>query len=192
MPPGEHGKNLVLAFIHFIHCIGEVKIVMIFIASNHYLMLTNFSLKFLHGEQIKIQNLLLTIISLPTKLKYRETQVATHSTYGAVYVSDIVYYIDNIEGKTGSYEKYPCTFNPETGLFSLNLIYYVGAGYFGQGVETFQLDGFKQYDYSITMTNKGNYIDLDKQDNAVIGFVAGTDVDFYRYVFVAEHCLIMK
>ena len=68
MPPGEHGKNLVLAFIH-IHCIGEVKIVMIFIASNHYLMLTNFSLKFLHGEQIKIQNLLLTIISLPTKLK---------------------------------------------------------------------------------------------------------------------------
>lgn len=38
-------------------------------ASNHYLMLTNFSLKFLHGEQIKIQNLLLTIISLPTKLK---------------------------------------------------------------------------------------------------------------------------
>ena len=41
----------------------------IFIASNHYLMLTNFSLKFLHGEQIKIQNLLLTIISLPTKLK---------------------------------------------------------------------------------------------------------------------------
>lgn len=116
---------------------------------------------------------------------YRETQVATHSTYGAVYVSDIVYYIDNIEGKTGSYEKYPCTFNPETGLFSLNLIYYVGAGYFGQGVETFQLDGFKQYDYSITMTNKGNYIDLDKQDNAVIGFVAGTDVDFYRYVLVA-------
>lgn len=111
--------------------------------------------------------------------------MATHSTYGAVYVSDIVYYIDNIEGKTGSYEKYPCTFNPETGLFSLNLIYYVGAGYFGQGVETFQLDGFKQYDYSITMTNKGNYIDLDKQDNAVIGFVAGTDVDFYRYVLVA-------
>ena len=47
------------------------------------------------------------------------------------------------------------------------------------------LDGFKQYDYSITMTNKGNYIDLDKQDNAVIGFVAGTDVDFYRYVLVA-------
>lgn len=35
------------------------------------------------------------------------------------------------------------------------------------------------------MTNKGNYIDLDKQDNAVIGFVAGTDVDFYRYVLVA-------
>ena len=116
---------------------------------------------------------------------YRETQVDTHSTYGAVYVSDIVYYIDNIEGKTGSYEKYPCTFNPETGLFSLNLIYYVGAGYFGQGVETFQLDGFKQYDYSITMTNKGNYIDLDKQDNAVIGFVAGTDVNFYKYSLAA-------
>lgn len=113
---------------------------------------------------------------------YSETQVATHDTYGAVYVSDVVYYIEHVQGETGSYEKYPCTFNPETGLFSFNLIYYCSAGSFGNGIETFQLDGFKQYDYSITMSNKGNYVDVDKQDNAVISFVTGTDVNFYRYV----------
>lgn len=131
-------------------------------------------------------DLIIDYNKLTNKAKvYRETQVDTHATYGSVYVSDVVYYIDNVQGGTGSYDKYPCTYDPETGLFSLNLVYYVSAGTFGNGIETFQLDGFKQYDYSITMTNKGNYIDLEKQDNAVIGFVVGTDVNFYKYSLVS-------
>lgn len=67
-----------------------------------------------------------------------------NDTYGKIYVSDI----PNYPLEPGStYEQYPCTFNSETGLFSLNLIYFVSEelggitnGYFAYGIETFQLD----------------------------------------------------
>ena len=56
----------------------------------------------------------------------------THSSYGDVYVSDLPHYTDQV-----SYNDYPCYYDPETGTFTFNLIYYVSAGYFGMGAETF-------------------------------------------------------
>lgn len=80
-------------------------------------------------------------------------QVGVHyfldsSKYGPVYVSDIPHYPLQ-PGLT--YDKYPCTFNAERGLFSFNLIYFVSTdlgsganGSFGYGVETLQLDSIPQ------------------------------------------------
>ena len=70
------------------------------------------------------------------------------SKYGPVYLSDIPHYPLQ-PGLT--YDKYPCTFNAETGLFSFNLIYFVStdlgsgaSGAFGYGVETLQLDSIPE------------------------------------------------
>ena len=69
----------------------------------------------------------------------------THSTYGPVNVSDFVEY----RGGAVSWDEYPTKYNPETGLFTFNLIYYVSAGYFGYGEEYLQMDGFKAYEANI-------------------------------------------
>ena len=73
-------------------------------------------------------------------------QVMKHDTYRAIYVSDM----PNYPLTPGlSYEKYPCTYNAETGTITLTLVYFVSInhgstdnGYFAAGVtETIQLDG---------------------------------------------------
>ncbi len=55
----------------------------------------------------------------------------THDSYGKVYISDIPQYTGS------SYEDFPSTYDKESGVMTLNVIYYVGAGYFGYGPETF-------------------------------------------------------
>jgi len=112
-----------------------------------------------------------------------------HSSYGNVYVLDVVTYANVIRGGTSAlgaptYDDYPCTFNEETGVFSLYLIYYVGAGYFSPNIELFKLDGYATYDYSMTLNYLGHYIGLDDIDNAVVQFTKGTDVANYKYVLV--------
>ena len=114
------GKKFGTGVLYIFIVLGEVKIVMIFYRKQSLLDANQFQFKISPWGANKDTELIIDYNKSTNQAKvYRETQVATHSTYGAVYVSDIVYYIDNIEGKTGSYEKYPCTFNPETGLFSL-------------------------------------------------------------------------
>ena len=67
-----------------------------------------------------------------------------NSNYGAVTISDISYW----QG-TDYYASFPCTYNPETGLFVLNVAYWVAEGSFGYGPETCQVAGFYIPDYSI-------------------------------------------
>lgn len=55
----------------------------------------------------------------------------THDSYGKVYISDIPQYTGS------SYEDFPSAYDKESGVMTLNVIYYVGAGYFGYGPETF-------------------------------------------------------
>lgn len=113
----------------------------------------------------------------------------TNSNYGQVTVSDLPHYPLQ-PGLT--YEGYPCTFDAEKGLFELNLIYFVCTDYnantngmFGNGVETFQLDGFKQYDYSMSLAFKGHYVDDSGIDHAVISAVKGADVAQYLMTVVS-------
>ena len=96
-----------------------------------------------------------------------ECQVPVHfvtedQTFGPVYVSDIPHYPLQ-SGLT--YEKYPCTYNAETGTFSLNLIYFISTelgstadGYFTIGVETIQRDGFYVPDTRITGAPIEDYV----------------------------------
>lgn len=115
----------------------------------------------------------------------------TNSNYGQVTVLDIPHY--PFTNLSGTYEDYPCYYDAEKGLFTLNLAYVVCTlwdantnGSFGNGVETFQLDGFKQYDYTFDMSYKGQYVDNNGTCNAVISTTKGADVSQYLMTVVAE------
>lgn len=114
----------------------------------------------------------------------------TNSNYGQVTVLDIPHY--PFTNLSGTYEEYPCYYDAEKGLFTLNLAYVVCTlwdantnGSFGNGVETFQLDGFKQYDYTFDMSFKGHYVDNNGVDNAVISTTMGADVAQYLMTVVS-------
>ena len=126
-------------------------------------------------------------------------QVGVHyflesSNYGPVFLSDMPNY-PLTAGLT--YENYPCTYDAEYGLFTLNLIYFVSAdlgssasGYFGKGVETLQLDGFaapEVKDYSFAMEFKGHYIDNAGVDNAVIQATKGADVAHFLMTVISAN-----
>ena len=77
-------------------------------------------------------------------------------------------------------------------MFTLNLIYFVSTDYnantngsFGNGVETFQLDGYKIDDFSFAMEFKGHYVDAAGTDNAVISTVKGADVAKYLMTVIS-------
>lgn len=58
----------------------------------------------------------------------------THSSYGDVYVSDLNTYV-------GSNSQAASYYDATSATFYFNLIYYVDAGYFGYGYETFAITG---------------------------------------------------
>ena len=115
----------------------------------------------------------------------------TNSNYGQVTITDIPHYpFTNIDPK--DYETYPCTFDAEKGLFTFNVAYIVCTlynantnGSFGNGVETFQLDGYYVPDYSLTMEYRGNYVDKNGTNNAVISTTKGVDVAKYLMTVIS-------
>lgn len=115
---------------------------------------------------------------------------ATNSNYGQVTVTDIPNYpFTNVN--PDDFE--PSRYDEEKGLFTLNLAYIVCTlwnantnGSFGTCTETFQLDGFKQYDYSFSMEFKGHYVDASGNDNAVISAVKGVDISKYLITIIGE------
>lgn len=115
---------------------------------------------------------------------------ATNSNYGQVTVTDIPNYpFTNVN--PDDFE--PSRYDEEKGLFTLNLAYVVCTlwnantnGSFGTCTETFQLDGFKQYDYSFSMEFKGHYVDASGNDNAVISAVKGVDISKYLITIIGE------
>lgn len=120
-----------------------------------------------------------------------EQQVADHSTYGPVFVSDCPHY----PGQPGlSYDDYPCTYNAETGTFTLNLVYFVdpnnGSNYtqiamFGNGVETIQMDGFYAPDYGLSLTYEGQDTNENGEECAVINVTMGADLTSCALAVVA-------
>ena len=114
-----------------------------------------------------------------------------HTTYGPVFVSDMPHY----PLQPGiPYDNYPCSFDPETGVMSLNLIYFISTelgssanGYFANGVETMQLSGYKQYDYSFSMVFDGKHTEQgENKEYAVFNIVKGADISKYLFHVVEE------
>lgn len=103
--------------------------------------------------------------------------LVTYSDGSAVYISD-TYAFTGLEAT-----KDLSTFNPETGLFSLNVSYYLADGrYFAYNVyEYFQLGGYA--DYSMAIERRGNYVEGGKE-TALFYVYKGADVEYYRYAFV--------
>ena len=114
-----------------------------------------------------------------------------HTTYGPVFVSDMPHY----PLQPGiPYDNYPCSFDPETGVMSLNLIYFISTelgssanGYFANGVETMQLSGYKQYDYSFSMVFDGKHTEQgENKEYSVFNIVKGADISKYLFHVVEE------
>ena len=117
-----------------------------------------------------------------------------NANYGPVFVSDFPHnpFDLNKDGERETYEENPCTYDPETGLFTLNLVYFVytglgssASGTFGTGVETLQLDGYYVPDYSLNMEYRGNYVDKNGTNNAVISTTKGVDVAKYLMTVIS-------
>lgn len=105
-------------------------------------------------------------------------------TYGALNIASSHIYWHDLRGdETATEEELGAsTFNPETGLFSLNVAYYVSAGYFGYGYEYFQLDGYTQPDYALNLSNVGHYVDPAGVDHAVVHIFKGEDLASYKCI----------
>lgn len=96
-----------------------------------------------------------------------------HSSYGSIYVADTETFMELHPDFTG--EVLPSTFDPETGLFSLHLVYFVSEGTWTPGYEYLQLDGYTQPDYSL----RTEYLGYD--GNIASFYIAkGYDVATYR------------
>lgn len=101
-----------------------------------------------------------------------------HSNYGSVYATD-VYTWRKMVGKDDA-DNYinMSTYDPETGVFSLYMQYFVNAGGFEPGYDYLQLKGFA--DYSMTLTQRGNYVE-GNSEYAVVYAYMGADIESYKY-----------
>ena len=116
----------------------------------------------------------------PTEVNFVNT------TYNLpVLVADSKTYSELVPRFLENDEVKPSTFNPETGLFSLHLVYFIELGWFGAGYEYLQLDGYTQPDYSVTIESKGHYIGTDEVDNALVYIHKGADAFSYKYAIEA-------
>lgn len=90
-----------------------------------------FKLKKFEGEG----ELIIDYDPLTSKCQVLKQKVAVHPQYGDLFVSDAVHY------RGGSYDEYPCTYNKQTGKFSLVLEYFVNEGTFGNTEVIILVDG---------------------------------------------------
>lgn len=110
-----------------------------------------------------------------------------------VMVTDYVNYWKNIRKADGAevltYDPesdygWPNAYNPETGTMEIAVVYYISAGVFGQGYETFQMDGYYVPDYSVEATYAGVMKNANEEWSAVVDFEMGADVAKAKYTMV--------
>ena len=109
-----------------------------------------------------------------------------HPSYGNVYAGDyIVYYAKRGWGDLTWDVLYKnnvaSNYDPVLGKFTFYLYYYVSAGYFGNGPETFQVKGFYIYDYSATAVYAGLLKTPAEEYQGVVDFTFGVDVASAKY-----------
>ena len=90
--------------------------------------------------------------------------------YGPVTVSDIPHYSSKY-----NYDSFPCKFIPETGMFGLNVVYYVSAGRIGNNMEFVVCDGYP--DYSVALNFLGVLTDTNQKPFAQVMTTFGSDVE---------------
>lgn len=98
---------------------------------------------------------------------------------GPFYMTDVAHWQED----ESWYEKgYPCTYNPETGLFVLSVAYVTAENAcYGYGTETIQLDGFYVPDYSADASFAGFFKNAAEKNYAVVDFTLGRDVAVAKY-----------
>ncbi len=106
-------------------------------------------------------------------------EFAYASNYGEmVIVADTYTYTGNDQYKGLT------TFDPETGLFTLNLYYYISLGGFGNGNEFLQLRGYKDTNvYELTVTPHGQ-VEVEGKDYEMINFAFTEAVTYVDYTVV--------
>lgn len=92
-----------------------------------------------------------------------------HSSYGAVNVMESKNYGGKLADYPSSY------FDTEAGIFYFNVVYYVSAGYFGAGFETFKLAGFYTPDYEVSANYSGLFQSKDGEYKACIDVLLGKE-----------------
>lgn len=99
---------------------------------------------------------------------------------GMVYISDVPTYDESC-----SYDNYPCTFNPTTGVFRLDVVYYVEEGAFGHEDEILALEGSQYKDCSIEISDATKLVEKEDQTaTQKLTLKCGDDVAKYRYAIL--------
>lgn len=102
---------------------------------------------------------------------------------GSIYITDIPSFYDE-----ESYEDYPCTYNPETGIFSLYVAYVIpeyvdedgnGGYYLGMGKERLKMNGFKDFTLNVSSSEVQELAD----GTGIVTFTvaSGSDVRTHKY-----------
>lgn len=112
------------------------------------------------------------------------------SQYGPICISDIPTYA---EGEESTYENYPCTYNPVTGTFVLNLIAPipefvddegVSNYWVDQGIDKLRMHGFMDFSINISTTD----IEEQADGTGIVTFsvTKGPDLKSYKYTLVNQ------
>ena len=100
----------------------------------------------------------------------------SHEEYGAMYVADSEIYAEQVNPDfLNNYETQPSFFDPEAGVFSLHLVYFVSEGFRNPDYEYLYLGEFTEPDYSISI----EYLGFD-ENTASFYITKGTDVSTYK------------
>lgn len=108
------------------------------------------------------------------------TRIAYNSTFDAdVYAEDTYSYTGNDKYKGLS------KFDPETGLFTLDMYYYMdGIGGWGPGTEYLQLRGYKDTNVYEVNLNALGQTQIEGKDYALVSFNWSEAVDYVEYTVV--------
>lgn len=107
------------------------------------------------------------------------SQEAMEGPDGMIYVEDLFSYTGSPSYKGLS------TFDPVSGLFKFNVVYYDEVGVWNYGFEILQLNGYADTNvYTLEVTDRGA-VKIDDKDYQIINFSFNANIAFVNYTLVA-------